>query len=175
MQMIIMFDNGKSVTLDSVMRINVPKAKRVVDVDMAELPDAAIKWALDYGWRQGLVDATASVDPDEPNAVALANTAIGKRMDNLKAGNIRSIGGRTTDPIKRLAMFLAAMDVRADWKEEGRKKIKANDVAAEAKKRVEMGTFYMERAEATLGARDAAIDDAADDIDEMLNDDERDE
>ncbi len=122
MKMVIMFDNGKSVEMDSVMSINVPKAGQAVEVDMAELPEVSVKWAIDYGWRQGLVDATASIDPKtDSDSQDKALSAVNKRLDNLKAGKIRASGGRVTDELVREALAIAAGDVRIALKKAGKK------------------------------------------------------
>jgi hypothetical protein len=49
----------------SIFNIVVPKANHSFVIDESKMPQASLEHAHEYGWRQALVDATASVKKED--------------------------------------------------------------------------------------------------------------
>jgi hypothetical protein len=98
--------------------------------DIHNLPTQSLRKIVEYGLQRIFNDSTAS-GKDDAERMSLA----AKRLDNLKLGVIRASGVRTGDPVKRRALELAEVAVKASpkfqaWLAEN--KLKAGDKAAVA-------------------------------------------
>lgn len=128
-------DNGEPVStieLDSVRKVPIFKAVRdgaatQAEVDLADYNATVIAHWLDYGIKQNLNDATASVDVKAPDSFDKALSAVQKRLDTFARGEVRSnAGGPRVDAVRREALDTAEADVRAWFKAQG-KKITGNE------------------------------------------------
>lgn len=95
--------------------IAIAKAAKSVDVDFDNLPEVSQKYFLEYGMRQALNDATASLKRSECssqtdfNAKALA--MVQKRLDGILKGELRQTTGRIADPLEAEVMRLAVSTI----------------------------------------------------------------
>lgn len=139
------------------MEVIIAKADRVIISDAMEafeaLPASAKEYVVQYGLKQALNDACASVDKSEPdNAFALAL----RKWEKIKSGDLsaRAGGGRVGDPVKAEAIRSALDTVKGKWRKAGRK-ADAKPMLAEAKRLVAENPAYMHLAEKHVDERKA--------------------
>ena len=99
----------KAFDIESTIECPIGKADRSVNVNLEEMPQAAIAYFLSYGIRQSLNDAAASESKDNPDNVM---AKVLKRLDALRDGSITGMRGRTGDPVKARALVIAAKHVK---------------------------------------------------------------
>ena len=94
-----------------MLNISIAKAGESVTVDFDALPEVSQKYIIEYGLRQSLNDATASLKRDDYEtdddfkaaALAVAN----KKLDGILSGELRQSAGRIGDPVEAEYMRLA--------------------------------------------------------------------
>jgi hypothetical protein len=76
----------------ATFNVFVPKANHSFKIDEAKMPKVSVEYAHDYGWRQCLVDSTASIKREnfstEALFVAAAMTKAKAKMAALVAGTV---------------------------------------------------------------------------------------
>lgn len=140
------------------MEIFIAKADKSVTVDYDALPAVSQEYIINYGLRQVLNDAAASVAGDDKDVVAKTLALVNKRLDRILAGtvNIRESSGRTANPVQAEAIELALGTVRGEWKKAGRK-TDAKAMLVAAKTKVAANPAYLHIAEGNVAKREADI------------------
>lgn len=91
--------------------INIAKAGKSVEVNFDSLPAVSQTYFLEYGMRQSLNDATASLQrKDYSTDVAFQSAAMAmvqKRLDGILKGELRQSAGRIGDPVEAEAIRVA--------------------------------------------------------------------
>jgi len=91
--------------------ISIAKAGETVTVDFDALPEVSQKYVIEYGLRQSLNDATASLKRDEYKSdeefKAAALAVARKKLDAIESGELRQSAGRIGDPVEAEYMRLA--------------------------------------------------------------------
>jgi len=94
------------------MQINIGKADRTIDVDVAAFTPAVMDYVIRYGLTQALNDAhsqvTKKTQPDDAKRGEEAWALAMKKLDALKAGELRAERVTSTrDPVKAIALDMA--------------------------------------------------------------------
>ena len=98
--------------MQDTLIIPVPKAGMDVTLNWKELPEISQEYLINYGARQSLNDAVASVKVDDPDCETLAQGFVGKRVDALTEGTIGTRQGGSTDPLTREIKSICAQRVK---------------------------------------------------------------
>ena len=164
------------IEFDSVRKVPIFKAVRdgaasSAEIDLADYSAAVIAHWLDYGIKQNLNDATASVNGKAADAFDKAMSAVQKRLDTFARGEVRSnAGGPRVDAVRREALDTAESHVRA-WYKANNKKITGDEkriaeIAADCVRdsMTPKGRHfdYLANAKVTVDARAAAMTDTDD-------------
>ena len=98
-----------------MFNILIAKAATSVAVDYDNLPEVSKTYFLEYGMRQALNDATASLKladfetPELFKAAALA--MVEKKLDGIQKGELRQSVGKIGDPIEAEVMRIATATI----------------------------------------------------------------
>ena len=140
------------------MEIFIAKAKRSITVDYDALPDVSKDYVINYGLRQALNDAAASVASDDTEVVEKTLALVDKRLSRILNGtvNVRDSFGREANPVMVEAIELALGTVRGEYKKNG-KKLEAKAMLVDAKKKVAANPAYIHLAEKNVAQREADI------------------
>lgn len=107
------------------MEIAIAKANTSLDVNVEGLEPNVLEYVIKYGLTQILNDAHSSVtpasEPDDDARKAKALSLAEKKLAALVAGEVRSHGTRTGDPVMAEAIRLATQIVRNAIKASGKK------------------------------------------------------
>jgi CRISPR/Cas system CMR-associated protein Cmr5 small subunit len=99
----------------AMLTINIAKAAKSLSVDFAALPENSQQYIIEYGLRQTLNDATASLKKEDyANEAAFNEAALGvaqKKLDGILSGELRQQAGRIGDPVEAEFMRLAVVAV----------------------------------------------------------------
>ena len=91
--------------------ITIAKAGKSVEVDFDALPEVSRTYIVEYGLRQSLNDATASLKRDEYKSDAefqdAAFAVANKKLDSILSGELRQSVGRIGDPVEAEYIRLA--------------------------------------------------------------------
>lgn len=111
------------------MLVNIGKGIEL-DVDTTKLNEA-VKAHVEYiGLRNILMDSHAGVTAEKSENVEAASRAMAeKKLAAMYAGEVRSVGTRTGDPVKAEAIRLASDQIKAAARKAG-KKVSSIDAAA---------------------------------------------
>lgn len=134
--------------MTNLVNIRIAKADRDIEFDLEALSLDVCTYLLTHGLKQMLNDTHAGVKADDPEAAQKAWSLAVKKADALKAGQVRSAGERTADPVKREALRMASETVLAKWKKaKDERKDDAKAVRTAAKKLIAENGAYMAMAE----------------------------
>jgi hypothetical protein len=107
--------------------ISINKIGVAVDVDFGALPEVSQQFIINYGLRQVLNDAHASIQlrdfPEGEGFKDAVENAVNTRLGALVSGDLTTKrgGGLPVDPVQREVIRMAREEVRAAIKAQGRK------------------------------------------------------
>lgn len=103
------------------MLVNIGKEIELT-VDVAKLPQNVMDHVVYIGLRNILMDSHAGVTSDKSTDVKGDSTAVAeKKLASMYAGEVRTIGTRTGDPVKAESIRIATGLVKAAAKKSGEK------------------------------------------------------
>lgn len=109
------------------MLVNIGKGIEL-DVDTTRLNQAVKDHVVYIGLRNILMDSHAGITADKSKDVEADSRAVAeKKLDAMYAGEVRSAGTRTGDPVKAEAIRLATDQLKAAYRKAGKGKVSAVD------------------------------------------------
>jgi len=103
------------------MLVNIGKGLEL-DVDLAKLPEPVREHVIYIGLRNILMDAHAGITADKSTDVEADSLAVSeKKLASMYAGEVRTVGTRTGDPVKSEAIRIASDIIKVQWKKAGKK------------------------------------------------------
>lgn len=102
-------------------KVNIGKGLEL-DVDFTKLPDNVKEHVVYIGLRNILMDAHAGITADKSADVSADSLAVAeKKLAAMYAGEVRSTGTRTGDPVKAEAIRIAADQIKTAARKAGKK------------------------------------------------------
>lgn len=138
-------------------QVNIGKGIEM-NVDVAKLPTNVLDHVIYIGLRNILMDAHAGVTAEKSANVEADSLAVAeKKLAAMYAGEVRSAGTRTADPVKAEAVKIASGIIKTAWRKSGKKlaDLDATDLRNAAVALIEKNAGIVEQARKNVEAAKA--------------------